>query len=179
MTRAKLIEDVLPPVVYRLLLRIYLLTRGLGWHRFYGCYPTLADVPSDPEGQNSEWYAANAAREVKSLKFELSHRPVGDEAAQLILPFAVSHLLNGGEATVTVLDFGGGPARGLKRILEHVPNLDPTKFRYVLVETSAMCQAVGNHLADTQKAKQGDTSFIEVKEEIPAKSSSSPHRRRE
>jgi putative methyltransferase (TIGR04325 family) len=172
MTRAKLIEDVLPPVVYRLLLRIYLLTRGLGWHRFYGCYPTLADVPSDPDGQNSEWYAANAAREAKSLKFELSHRPVGDEAAQLILPFAVSCLLSGDGATVTVLDFGGGPARGLKRIFGHVPNLDLTKFRYVLVETLAMCKAVGNHLARIQKEKLAGTPVVEVKEEVPA---SLPH----
>jgi putative methyltransferase (TIGR04325 family) len=172
MMSAKLIEDVFPPIIYRLLLRIYLLARGLGWHRFYGCYPTLADVPSDPEAQNSTWYATNAAKEVKSMKFELSHRPMGDEAAQLILPFAVSHLLNGGGAKVTVLDFGGGPARGLKRILEHLPNLDLTKSRYVLVETSAMCQAVGDHLAEIQKKKLGDTSFIDVKEEIPA---SLPH----
>jgi putative methyltransferase (TIGR04325 family) len=172
MTRAKLMEDVLPPVVYRLLSRIYLVARGLGWHRFYGCYPTLADVPSDPEGQNSEWYAARASKEVKSLKFELSHRPMGDEAAQLLLPFAVSHLLNGGGATVTVLDFGGGAATGLKRILEHVPNVDLTKSRYVLVETSAMCQAVGKHLAEVQKKEFKGTCSIEVKEEVPT---SLPH----
>jgi hypothetical protein len=65
MSKAKLIENVLPPVIYRALLRIYLLTRGHGWNIFYGCYPTLADVPSDPKGQNSDWYTASAAKEVE------------------------------------------------------------------------------------------------------------------
>jgi putative methyltransferase (TIGR04325 family) len=166
--KVRFVEEVLPPVIYRLLLRIYLLGRGLGWYRFYGSYPTLADVPSDREGQNSDWYAASAAKELESLNLELSHRPMGDEAAQLILPFAVSHLLYGGEGTVTVLDFGGGPAKGLKRILEHVPNLDLMRFRYVLVETSAMCKAVANHLAAIQKERLGGARFIEVEEAIPA-----------
>lgn len=167
MTRAKLIEDLLPPVVYRFLLRIYLVSRGLGWHRFYGRYPTLADVPSDPEGQNSEWYVARAAEEVKGLKFELSHRPMGDAAAQLLLPYAVSHLLDDGGTTVTVLDFGGGAAAGLKRICEHVPKLDPAKFRYVLIETPAMRDAVGNYLAELEKKNLADFSFVQVKDAIP------------
>jgi putative methyltransferase (TIGR04325 family) len=167
MTRAELIEDLLPPVVHRFLLRVYLLTRGLGWHRFYGCYPTLAEVPSDPEGQNSGWYAASAAKEVGNLKFEVSRSPMGDEAAQLILPSAVSHLLSGDSATVTVLDFGGGAATGLKCIFEHVPNLNSTKLRYILVETPAMCEAVGNRLAGIRKEKFENASFIKVKQEIP------------
>jgi putative methyltransferase (TIGR04325 family) len=169
MMPAKLIEDVLPPVVYRLLLRIYLVARGLGWHRFYGCYPTLANVPSDAEGHNSEWYAARAAKQAKSLRFELSHRPMGDEAAQLVLPFTVCHWLNGGGAPVNVLDFGGGAATGLKRISEHVPNLDPAKFRYILVETSAICQAIDNRLAEIQREMDKDVSFVQVTDEIPAR----------
>ncbi len=140
MTRAKLIEDLLPPLVYRLLLRIYLLARGLGWHRFYGCYPTLAEVPGDREGQNSDWYAANAAKEVESLKFELSHRPTGDEAPQLRrFPLAQRPL-----ADCHCAGFWRRSRQGTKTDLEHVPNLDLTKSRYVLVETSAMCRAVGN-----------------------------------
>jgi putative methyltransferase (TIGR04325 family) len=165
---AKLIADVLPPIIYRPLLRIYLLARGLGWHRFYGCYPTLADVPSDPEGQNSDWYAASAAKEIESLKSELSHRSMGDEAGLLVLPLAVSQLLYGGPGTVSVLDFGGGAAKGLKEILEHVPNLDLTRFRYILVETPAMRQAMRNRLMEIQKERFDGVSFMQVEEAIPA-----------
>ncbi len=168
MMKTKLIEDVLPPIIYRPLLRIYLLARGLRWHRFYGCYPTIADVPSDPDGQNSDWYAVSAAKHVENLKAELSRRPMGDNAGLLLLPLAVSQLLYGGGATVTVLDFGGGPAKGLQAILEHVPNLDLTKFRYILVETPAMCRAVRDRLAAIQRERFGGATFIEVEEAIPA-----------
>jgi putative methyltransferase (TIGR04325 family) len=170
--KAKLIANVLPPIVYRALLRIYLLARGHGWHIFYGCYPTLGDVPSDPRGQNSDWYTSNAAKQVENLKLELSHRPMGDEAGQLVLPLAFSQLLSGTRGTVTVLDFGGGAAHGLKKIFEHVPNPDLTKFNYILVETPAMCGAIRDRLSAIQKERFGGASFIEVKDTIPA---SLPH----
>lgn len=172
MSKASLIADVLPPIVYRALLRLYLLVRGHGWHIFYGCYPTLADVPSDARGQNSDWYTANAAKQVESLKLELSHRPMGDEAGQLVLPIVLSQLLYGAPGPVTVLDFGGGAAQGLKKILEHVPNPDLTKCKYILVETSAMCRAVRDRLAAIQKERFGNCSFVEARETIPA---SLPH----
>ncbi len=172
MSKGSLIADVLPPIVYRALLRLYLLARGHGWHIFYGCYPTLADVPGDPRGQNSDWYTANAAKQVENLKLELSHRPMGDAAAQLILPIAFSQLLYGAPAAVTVLDFGGGAAQGLKKIFEHIPNPDLTKFNYILVETPAMCSAVRDRLAAIKKDRFGNRSFIEAKETVPA---SLPH----
>lgn len=172
MLKGKLIEDVLPPVVYRALLRLYLLARGHGWHIFYGCYPTLSDVPCDPRGQDSNWYAANAAKQIEGLKLELSHRPMGDEAGQLILPLVFSQMLYGAPETVTVLDFGGGAAQGLKRIFEHVPNPDLTKCNYILVETPAMCRVVRDRLAAIKQENFGSRSFVEVKETIPA---SLPH----
>jgi putative methyltransferase (TIGR04325 family) len=40
-----------------------------------------------------------------------------------------------------VLDFGGGPARGLVNILRHAPRIDRGALRYIIVETEAVCRA--------------------------------------
>lgn len=164
--KAKLAENLLPPIIYRPLLRVYLLARGHGWHIFRGRYPTLADVPTDPEGQNSEWFVVNAAKQVANLKFGLSRRPTGDEAGLLLLPVIASESLNGGRG-LTVLDYGGGAATGLARILERVPAFDLTGFRYVLIETPAMCHAVRDPLAAVQRERFRGATF-EVADEIPA-----------
>lgn len=166
MFKAKLIEDLLPPIAYRSLLRVYLRARGLGWHIFYGRYPTLADVPSAPGGQNSDWYVRNAIAQVESIKSETSRQPMGDPAGQLLLPLLVSQLLDRA-GTVTVLDFGGGAAKGLKCIFDHAPGIDPARLRYILVETPAMCRAIRGPLARMQKEKFGGATFTELVEEIP------------
>lgn len=166
MTRAKLIENLLPLIVFRFLLRVYLRARGLGWHTFYGRYPTLADVPSTPGGQNSDWYVRNAIAQVESIQFETSRQPMGDPAGQLLLPLLVSQLLDRA-GTVTVLDFGGGAAKGLKCIFDHAPGIDPARLRYILVETPAMCRAIREPLARMQKEKFGGATFVDLAEEIP------------
>jgi putative methyltransferase (TIGR04325 family) len=165
----KIVQELTPPVVYRFLLRAYLTARGQGWDILYGCYPTLADVPAIPGGQNSDWYVQGAVKQVENLKPEISRRPMGDEAGLLVLPLLISQSL-GGESTITVLDFGGGAFKGLTSILEHVP--DPQGFRYIVVETPTMCRALHDPLAKMQKEKFGGTAFIEAMDEIP---SSLPH----
>lgn len=167
----EVIEDLSPPVVHRFLLRVYLSARGLGWNRFYGTYATLADVPSTPDGQNSDWYVQSAIEQIEGLKPEISRRPMGDDAGLLMLPLLISESLEKDE-TITVLDFGGGAAHGLKFVLQHVPQLDPARFRYVLVETPAMCQAIREPLFKMQRERFGGASFVEVADEIPT---SLPH----
>jgi putative methyltransferase (TIGR04325 family) len=160
----KFVEELTPPVVYRFLLRVYLTARGQGWDILYGCYRTLADVPM-PDGQNSDWYVRGAAKQIESTKLGISRRPRGDDAGILVLPLIVSQAL-GGEPTVTVLDFGGGAFRGLTSILEHVP--DPRGFRYILVETPAMCRTVRDPLARMQNEKFDGSVFTEATDDIPS-----------
>ena len=88
----------------------------------------------------------------------------GHEAGLLILPLLVSQLLNRSEQIPTVLDFGGGIAKGLKSILEHVPNIDLTRLHYILVETPEMCRAVRGLLAMQTKKFEN----VQVVEEIPS-----------
>jgi hypothetical protein len=107
----KLIEDWLPPVAYRLLLWIYLWAiRGHGWHLLYGRYPTLADVPATPGGQDSDWYAELSIKRIGDLACKISRRPLGDGAGLRLLPLMVSELLSRKVDALTVLDFGGGAA---------------------------------------------------------------------
>jgi putative methyltransferase (TIGR04325 family) len=97
---------------------------------------------------------------------------MGDNAGRLILPLVFSQLLYGTRGTVTILDFGGGAAEGLKMIFEHVPNVDLPRCNYILVETPAMCGAIRDRLAAIQKERFGSGSFIEARDTIPA---SLPH----
>jgi putative methyltransferase (TIGR04325 family) len=157
----KLLKDLVPPIVSRFLLRVYLLTTGAGWHVFRGAYPTFADVPAASGGMDNDWFVADAIKPIEGLRFELSHSPKGEEVGRLMLPLVVSQLL--GPEKLTVLDFGGGAARGLNSILEHVPNIDLARLNYILVETPAMCQAVRSAL--TRMRFEG----VEVVEQIPSK----------
>jgi putative methyltransferase (TIGR04325 family) len=162
MTKAKLAEALLPPVLYRFILRVYLWAiRGHGWHLLYGRYPTLADVPATPGGQDSDWYAELSIKEVGDIAPEISRRPLGDGAGLLVLPLLVSELLSREGETLTVLDFGGGAASGLKEIFERVPNPVLAKLRYVLVETPALVSAV-------RQTKLGGASYVELAEKIPS-----------
>jgi putative methyltransferase (TIGR04325 family) len=110
---------------------------------------------------DNDWFVADAIKPIEGLRFELSHSPKGEEVGRLMLPLVVSQLL--GREKLTVLDFGGGAARGLNSILEHVPNIDLTRLNYILVETPAMCQAVRSAL--TRMQFEG----VEVVEQIPSK----------
>jgi len=40
----KMIADIMPPAVMRVAQRLNRRRRGLGWHVYYGAWPTLADV---------------------------------------------------------------------------------------------------------------------------------------
>jgi hypothetical protein len=130
----KLIRDLLPPIVSRFLLRAYLSARGHGWSIFRGSYSALAHVPATPGGQNNDWFVEDAAKTVESLRPEITRCPMGHEAGRLLLPLFVSQLLDQRGKMPTVLDFGGGAAEGLKAILEHVPNVDLARLRYILVK---------------------------------------------
>jgi putative methyltransferase (TIGR04325 family) len=70
----------------------------------------------------------------------------------LLLPTIVSQL----GTPLTVLDFGGGPARGLISIIDHVRGIDMSLLRYVIVETPAQCRAFEQHKV-----------AIEIRSDIP------------
>jgi len=81
------------------------------------------------------WFTKYAIKETGKLACEISRRPLGDGPGLLLLPLLVAELLSRKGETLTVLDFGGGAASGLKQIFEHVPNPDLARLRYILVET--------------------------------------------
>jgi putative methyltransferase (TIGR04325 family) len=163
-TQKSLIRDLFPPIIYRFLVRAYFRAQGAGWSVFSGWYPTLADVPAAPGGLNNDWFVADAVNQSKSIKFEISRDLMGHEAGLLVLPLLVSQLLNRSGKIPTVLDFGGGTAKGLRSILEHVPNIDLTQLQYILVETPAMCRAVRGLLAMQARKLEN----VQVVEEIPS-----------
>ena len=135
------IVDLMPPIIARPAQKLWRRARGLGWHNFEGAWPTLADVPVPSRSDGADpWAQTLAAGWANSL--DAPPRPTVDENGKLILPLLVSQF----SEPVTVLDFGGGPAVGLAKILQYTRQR-PLQVSYVLVETPAMCGAVRGEIA--------------------------------
>ena len=109
---------------------------GLGWHNFYGQWPTLADVPVTQEAPDSDPWAQTIVagwRENIKAAAAQDHGDIRD----IILPLLASRFTG----RLTVLDFGGGPGVGLANILKFA-QLNLSRLSYVLVETPAMCRII-------------------------------------
>jgi putative methyltransferase (TIGR04325 family) len=128
----------MPPFVMRVIRHVWRRARGLGSHTFEGCYPSIDAATSKRDGYEDDAIAALiveiARRELASLAIRA---PMNDDSGQLLLPM----LLSGLSGRITVLDFGAGPARGLINILRHVPRLDRSSLRYIIIETESARRA--------------------------------------
>lgn len=133
-----IIFDLVPPVLLRPAQLIWRRAHGVGWYTFEGNWPKLSDVPSGPGRYDDDDLASEIAR----LGLPLLAAPArkrGDHQGRLILPIVVSQIA---ERPLTVLDFGGGACTGLRFIRAHIPDFNTSGFRYVLVETQAVCWAL-------------------------------------
>jgi putative methyltransferase (TIGR04325 family) len=146
MAYRELINEVTPPIALRIARRVWRRWRGLGWHVFYGAWPSLDDVPvtsGDP-------WAATLLDKLATP----SSAPLA--LSGLILPLVAS--CQG--RPVTVLDFGGGSAAGLANMLRYAP---VALSRYVLVETPAMAAALRPMIA----ARADHTVSDQIPEQLP------------
>lgn len=149
-----LIAGLMPPLVMRSVRKIWRVAHGLGWHNFYGSWPTLADVPvtRDVDDNEDPWAQAIAAD--WQINLDTGGASICDDTGKLILPILASQFMS----QLTVLDFGGGAGVGLANILKF-SRPDLSRLSYVLVETSAMCRAVRRQIEAH--------SFATVTEQIP------------
>jgi putative methyltransferase (TIGR04325 family) len=137
-----LIADLTPPVLLRLMQRLWRRAHGLGSHNFEGSWPTLADVPVTRKGNDDDpWAQTIGTAWRENFKTSVAS-PTVDATGKLILPLLVSRFTG----PLTVLDFGGGLGTGLANILRYAPGIDMSRFSYVLVETPAMCRAVRSEI---------------------------------
>ncbi len=129
----RLLADLLPPAVSRLLGRISRRIHGLGWHNFSGQWPTFAEVPVTKEPPGSDpWAQTIVAGWRDNIKASATTR---DDIRDLVLPLLASQFT----APLTVLDFGGGAGVGLANMLKF-GRPDLSRLSYVLVETPAVCR---------------------------------------
>jgi putative methyltransferase (TIGR04325 family) len=148
----RFLADVLPPVVSRHAGKAWRRTHGLGWHNFYGQWPTLADVPvTEEKSGNDPWAQTIVAGWRENIK--ASGAQGQDDLRNLILPL----LASGFAGPLTVLDFGGGSGIGLANILKFA-RMDLSRLSYVLVETPAMCRIIRSEI---------ETHSGKVVEQIP------------
>ena len=136
-----LLVDLTPPIVSRPARKLWRVVHGLGWHNFYGSWPAIGDVPVTRNAGDDDPWAHTIAAGWK-LKLKTGGGPIRDDSGGLILPLFASQFAG----PFTVLDFGGGAGVGLASILKF-SHVDLSRLSYVLVETPAMCRAVGREIA--------------------------------
>jgi putative methyltransferase (TIGR04325 family) len=158
------ITDLTPPIVLRPAQMLWRRARGLGTHTFEGCYQTLADVPCGEGRYDDDALAETIANSLEQLRTPNPH-PVFDGEGRSILPVIVGQFR---QPTTTVLDFGGGPCRGLRLIADHVPALDLTRFSYTLIETSALCRAIQRRIGPILMERFKTASFVKISDVIPS-----------
>jgi putative methyltransferase (TIGR04325 family) len=166
----ELIADLTPPILFRLLQRLHRRNRydakQAPQAMFQGHYPSLESVPCGTGRYNDDELAALSAKphleglQNAGIPKERIHRT----GRHLLLPLAISQFVEG---PITVLDVGGGGCLGLTEILDHVPNLNLTTFRYINVDTSAMCRFMREPVETILKSKFGTSSFVTMTDEIP------------
>jgi len=159
-----LITDLTPPIVLRPAQMLWRRARGLGTHTFEGCYQTLADVPCGVGRYDDDALAETIAGLVEQLR-TLDPHPTFDNEGRSILPLIVGQLH---QSAIAVLDFGGGPCRGLQLIADHLPALDLSRFSYTLVETPALCRAIKRRIEPILIQRFKTTSFVGILDAIPS-----------
>lgn len=138
----RLIAEISPPIALRVAARTWRRLRGVGWHTFEGSYSSIEEVPAQPFSYNDSDIAVDTAiSATRGLRNAGHPEPFSDDRCRLLLPTIVSQL----GTPLTVLDFGGGPARGLISIIDHVRGIDMSLLRYVVVETPEQCRAFEQH----------------------------------
>jgi putative methyltransferase (TIGR04325 family) len=158
------ITNLTPPIILRPAQTLWRRARGLGTHTFEGCYRTLADVPCGEGKYDDDALAEDTAARLEQLKTPDPH-PTFDGEGRSILPFIFGQLC---DRPVTVLDFGGGPCTGLRLIADHLPNLGPDRFSYILVETPALCRAIRRRVGPILVQRFGTASFVDIADAIPS-----------
>lgn len=158
-----LITELTPPIILRPAQMAWRRAHGLGAHTFEGCYLRLADVPCGEGQYDDDALAEGIAMAVEQLRTPGLLRTF-DKEGRSILPLIAGQLR---KQTVAVLDFGGGPCRGLQLIVDHVPALDPSNFSYTLVETPALCRAIKRRIEPILVERFKTASFVEIVGEIP------------
>jgi putative methyltransferase (TIGR04325 family) len=131
-----LLEDLMPPVLFRSIKGAWRQVRGLKPYDFYGAWASLDDVPVDNGGD--PWAQTLAPSQFKNLKA----MPTVDRTGHLILPLLASQF----SGSLTVLDFGGSRGNGLSHILKYARRNTAAELSYVLVETPAMCAAIRDEI---------------------------------
>ena len=113
----RLLAEITLPIVFRVTARAWRRLRGVGWHTLEGAYPSMEEVPAQPFSYNDNDIAVDTAiSAIRGLRNAGHPEPFSDDRGRLLLPTIVSQL----GMPLMVLDFGGGPARGLISILDHV-----------------------------------------------------------
>jgi putative methyltransferase (TIGR04325 family) len=158
-----LITDLTPPIILRPAQMLWRRARGLGMYTFEGCYQTLADVPCGEGRYDDEALAEAIANSLEQLRTPDPH-PIFDSEGRSILPVIVGQLRR---PAIAVLDFGGGPCRGLRLIADHVPALDLGRFSYTLIETSALCRAIKRRIDPILMERFKTVSFVKISDVIP------------
>jgi putative methyltransferase (TIGR04325 family) len=159
-----LVTNLTPPIILRPAQTLWRRARGLGIHTFEGCYKTLADVPCGEGRYDDDSLAEDIASSVERLRTPDVH-PTLDNDGRFILPLIVGQYR---QPKIMVLDFGGGACTGLRLIADHVPDLDPGRFTYTLVETPALCRAIKRRLDPILLERFKTTSFVEIIDAIPS-----------
>jgi putative methyltransferase (TIGR04325 family) len=170
----EIVADLTPPVLFRALQRLYRRNRRNSddasqappQAMFEGHYPSLESVPCGQSRYNDDELAGLDAKshleglQNAGVRKERIHRT----GRHLLLPLAVSQFVEG---PMTVLDIGGGGCLGLTEILDHVPRLNLASFRYVNVDTSAMCRFTREPVETILRSKFGTSSFVTITDDIP------------
>jgi putative methyltransferase (TIGR04325 family) len=159
-----LIVDMTPPILLRPMQRLWRAVQGRGFHTFDGCYFNLKDVPGTDSYDNDEFAMASAAFSLGQQKSAEPPNRRLDKVGRLFLPLIASQFAG---KSLTVLDFGGGAARGLFDVTDYMAGFELSKLSYVLVETPAMCRAVRDKIAPYVRKKFGNLALMQVVEEIP------------
>jgi putative methyltransferase (TIGR04325 family) len=165
-----LLREIIPPVLLRVVQRLWQRSRGLGWTTFEGCYSDFSVTPAN----GGKYDDADIARSVvagatSALQNVSAPKPLIDDSGQLILPLVVSEFVGG---PLTVLDFGAGPARGLINIFSHARGSDFSALRYFIIETPAVCRALEGMLKQAVAERVANPPSIEISADIPNELSS-------
>lgn len=153
----KFVDDLIPPILLRPAQRAWRRLHGLGWTNFHGSWPGLADVPVTRGMDDTDPWAQTIRAQWRE-NLEAAAATAGGDASDLMLPLLALQFTG----PLTVLDFGGGPGVGLVNI-RRFTRLEPSRLRYVLVETPAMCRAVRNEIET-----RGGQAMEDIPDAVPS-----------
>jgi putative methyltransferase (TIGR04325 family) len=158
MRARQLIQEIVPPIIFRAAEGPWRRIRGLKPYVFEGCYPSFAALPEKLNSYEDDDYVQTVAIAFRNNLAEINLAPVDTNDGPL-LSLAVADL----SGEVTVIDFGGGPARGLFDMAKRLSDI--SHVRYVLIDPPATCKAL--RAIDASILKKRVRSF-EIESDIPA-----------